>query len=53
MNVQLKDLDELKLEDIEEFDYLLIWDFSEQKTKKSINTNIDGLFKNDEYSIIN
>jgi hypothetical protein len=44
MNVQLKDLDELKLEDIEEFDYLLIWDFSEQKTKKVlIQTLMDYL----------
>lgn len=44
MNVQLKDLDELELEDIEEFDYLLIWDFSEQKTKKVlIQTLMDYL----------
>jgi hypothetical protein len=44
MNVRLQDLDELKLEDIEEFDYLLIWDFSEQKTKKVlIQTLMDYL----------
>ena len=44
MNVHLQDLDELQLEDIEEFDYLLIWDFSEQKTKKVlIQTLVDYL----------
>jgi hypothetical protein len=44
MNVQLKDLEELKLEDIEEFDFLLIWDFSEQKAKKVlIQTLVDYL----------
>jgi hypothetical protein len=34
MNFRLKDLEDLKFEDLEEFDCLLVWDESEQKTKK-------------------
>lgn len=40
----IDELDELTLEDIEEFDSVLIWDVSEQKTKKVlIQTLMDYL----------
>lgn len=44
INRTIDDLEELLLEDIEEFDTLLIWDESEKKTKKvSIQTLMDYL----------
>lgn len=34
MNKTIDNLEELKIEDLEEQDYLLIWDYSENVTKK-------------------